>query len=614
MKKTLIYIMTFVLALTTAACNFSKKTSPGNQQENTQSGRQEDPQTTFAHFLDDTFKAYVTQDALTLHSHLASQESYDNLGIKKTDITNLPSFTEAWYEQRLKQNLETLKALQEFDRSALTQAQTSDYDFLENELTLSIKNGEDYPYYKTYLGRDGCPSALAVSLSQYYFRDKEDIEVYFQLLKQVPDYLNSFADYEIRRQGQGFSPSTLLVEDTLDEIKEFLSCDVAHNLLTGSFAERLDSMESLSGRSRKAYLAENEKLLSKTVLPAYKDLKDRLKMELKPSDHKERIPSFKFGEEYYAFLLKKNVGTDLTPDQCEDILSAMQKDLLEKSRKLTSDHEGLYETLIGTPPGLTDPEEILNTLLENCMDDFPELDPGSDDNKEAENNSEDFALLEDLDTNCQLVELPEALSSTAASAFFVNPPLDVDDQNIIYLNKMRLNISTLPSILAHEGYPGHLYQTSYYKNKLAHPIYSLWRNSGFDEGWGTYAQLYGYKIMDFSDEDEETAQALKELYSNNDLFSLCLCGLSDLYVNYENYDRTELTDWLSQYGITADRAEEIYHYVLQQPTSYLTYIIGYYEIEQMLEEASQAEDFSLFNFHKSLLDHGSCPFYLINKG
>ena len=48
--------------------------------------------------------------------------------------------------------------------------------------------------------------------------------------------------------------------------------------------------------------------------------------------------------------------------------------------------------------------------------------------------------------------------------------------------------------LAHEGYPGHLYQTTYYANTNPDPLRNLLNFSGYVEGWATYAEMCSYYL------------------------------------------------------------------------------------------------------------------------
>lgn len=171
------------------------------------------------------------------------------------------------------------------------------------------------------------------------------------------------------------------------------------------------------------------------------------------------------------------------------------------------------------------------------------------------------------------------------------------------------------STLAHEGYPGHLYQTNYFLSTNPSPLRTFLHCDGYDEGWGTYAQLYSYNFTEFKDVDEKTQAQLRQLYRDNDLLSLSLSSLSDLYVNYKNYDENALADYLKTYGIDKSATKQLYQYVIENPVTYLSYSIGYYELNKLEKEmaASLGKSFKISDFHEAVLNVGSCNFAILSQ-
>src|SRR5699024_1853863 len=100
-------------------------------------------------------------------------------------------------------------------------------------------------------------------------------------------------------------------------------------------------------------------------------------------------------------------------------------------------------------------------------------------------------------------------------------------------------------------------------------------------GWGTYAQLFSYAYMEWDGIDRKTTEQLRQLYRDNDILSIVLSCLSDLYVNYKNYSPEDLTRYLSAVGVEEEGARRIYEYVTENPASYLSYGVGWYELEEL---------------------------------
>ena len=81
--------------------------------------------------------------------------------------------------------------------------------------------------------------------------------------------------------------------------------------------------------------------------------------------------------------------------------------------------------------------------------------------------------------------MPEEMEEHLSPAFYMIPAIDNTEENVIYINQAQMNDDlTLFTTLAHEGYPGHLYQTVYYESTDPDPIRSLMDFGGYVEGWG----------------------------------------------------------------------------------------------------------------------------------
>ena len=92
-------------------------------------------------------------------------------------------------------------------------------------------------------------------------------------------------------------------------------------------------------------------------------------------------------------------------------------------------------------------------------------------------------------------------------------------------------------------------------------------------------------------------------------------SVSDLYVNYKNYDENALADYLKAYGIDKAASRKLYRYVIENPTTYLSYSIGYYELNKLEKDmaASLGKSFKISDFHEAILNVGSCNFSILSQ-
>lgn len=538
----------------------------------------------FDTFLDNCFKEYVSSDTVTLHFKLSDPSAY---GIDENISPSYGDFSVAKQTELCQRSSELLKELNTFDPDTLSEEDAFIWRILKNYLETSV-DSKDYILYQSFLGTNGLQSQIPVTLSEYYFDDEKDIQDYLALINQVPELFDQLLDFEQQRREAGFISPDFVVSDTIDQIDQFLTASGDDNLLIETFEDKIENVSDLGKDQKQTYINNNRSLVRQVVLPAFKSLRDSLEEYLDDSSDKERLCQYDGGKEYYELLLSSNVGTDMTPKECiqalEDTLQETASDIVT----LTQENSDLYTDYLTAEPLLTDTQEILTELENDTLIDFPEPP----------------------DVSYTLKNVPDALSSTSASAFYLLPPIDSKEANVIYINQSRVDSRDQFSTLAHEGYPGHLYQTNYYLSTDPHPVRSVLRCDGYDEGWGTYAQLYSYNYMEFKDTDRETTALLRQLYRDNDILSLALSSLSDLYVNYEDYTEEELTAYLSDYGVESEGARSIYEYVIENPTTYLSYSIGWYELEQLRNtmEEELGSHFDISEYHEAVLSCGSCPF------
>lgn len=546
----------------------------------------------FDRFLNSCFREYAAENTVTLHFKLSNPSAY---GIKTPVSPTYGDLSSDTLKKNCSRSKELLQKLYTFPTSNLTKKQKLTWQIFQDYLNESIMN-EKYILYSSPLGTNGLQSEIPVTLSEYRLDNEKDVKDYLSLVNQVPELFTQILDFEQERRNAGIISPSFVISDTIDQIDQFLNASEENNPLIQSFEDRLTEVESLSKDQKASYIANNRLLVTDKVLPAYKSLKTSLQAytnDSKKTSSKERLCEYKNGQDYYKFLLMSNVGTDFSPEDCITILEAQLKNTVKDISSLTAKNKDLYTEYLSAVPALSAPKEIMNTLKNDSLVEFPEI----------------------KNISCQLKNVPDALSGTSACAFYLVPPIDSTKDNIIYINKSRVDSNELFSTLAHEGYPGHLYQTNYFLTTNPSPLRTFLHCAGYDEGWGTYAQLYSYNFIEFKNVNEQTTKQLRQLYRDNDLLSLSLSSLCDLYVNYKNYDENALANYLQTYGIDKDSAQNLYRYVIENPTTYLSYSIGCYELDQLKQTMADSlgKAFKISDFHEAVLNVGSCNFSILRQ-
>ena len=210
--------------------------------------------------------------------------------------------------------------------------------------------------------------------------------------------------------------------------------------------------------------------------------------------------------------------------------------------------------------------------------------------------------------DCTVKYVAPSLEEYLSPAFYLTPPLDQMSSHTIYINQgSDYDNLALFTTLAHEGYPGHLYQTLYEDSLKLDPVRDIFYFGGYVEGWATYAERYAYR---FTELDSDSA----ELLAANYFLLLGLYARSDVGIHYDGWKPEDLADFLGGFGITDEPTlSSIYQAILQNPANYLKYYLGAVEILALREDAQEAfgSHFTIKDFHEFILSIGPAPFSVI---
>ena len=299
------------------------------------------------------------------------------------------------------------------------------------------------------------------------------------------------------------------------------------------------------------------------------------------------------GLSYYAYLLRSRVGVDASPEELTRLLTQQLADQCAEMQIILDQNPSLSLSEQALVLPFSTPEEMLADLQNAVSEDFPVLSGIAYEVKTVDDSLKDFL----------------------SPAFYLTPPADVNSPNSIYLNPAdEMTGIELYSTLAHEGFPGHLYQTVSFSRSDPLLIRHLYAPSGYVEGWATYVESYACRYA--ARNLDANTQALCRLWYLNRSVHLTLCSLLDLGIHSQGWLLSDASAFLAQFGITdASAAASLYQYILETPANYLKYCVGSLSFSQLLSEVQEQEgdSFSLIGFHEKLLRLGPLPFPLVEK-
>ena len=569
------------------------------------------------------FRSELSGNTLTLHYTLQNPADY---GIYE-DEAHLPVYSADSRALSAAAVTDWSERLTSIDPEKLSEKNRYSYTLLTRYLAL-LQSLSAYSCYEEPLSpNSGMQQTLPVLFSEYRFTKRKDIDDYLSLLSQTDEYFHGLLTFEQEKADAGLFMSEGSADMLINGCESFLTEDSINNgshFLVDSFVDRLMEFqkkypELLSEDAFETYYQENIRILKEDVMPAYQMLAEEM-TQLSENAVRSKTtddPGLLAGsdesqisgnsdknaqkQKYYALLVQKSTGSYRPLEEVREMLyvqfDTLRAELINLSKQ-------------GTDPRIADRhthplsvEDVLAFLQQDMKEDFPPLLSGAPDQSKSPLKKQLPAV------SCDIKYISKSLSASSAPAFYLTPPMDAFDKNVIYINPdSSLEGISLFTTLAHESFPGHLYQTVYARESgiadRKNPLRGILDYPGYCEGWALYVELISYDYAEnyytVNSDLQKTARSLE----------LCLCALLDLHIHYYGFTLPQTQSLLAGFGIPADAAKNLYTYIEQEPANYLKYYLSYLEILSLKQDAETLwrEDYSDYRFHQFYLDAGPSDF------
>lgn len=536
----------------------------------------------FSEFCTTLFREEMKSNTMNLHFTLKDPKAagIDSYEITLGSLSGDSPHNQARQLKKLSEELKKYSHRSLKGKERLTCRLLSDYISRQQNLAA-------YPYYDEPLTPSGgVTSQLPVLLAEYTFRNTRDIKDYLGLLSQMDTYFLGILDYEQKKADAGLFMS--------DEacLKVIEGCEVFtehpdDNFLIDTFSNRLNAMDGLTDTQKNAYLKQHSKVLSDHVIPAYSQMIKGLTMLLGRGHNNWGLCNFPEGKAYYEAVVSADTGCD---DSVEDLFSQIAKarredltfcqNLLEKNPKLASQSPK-------PDAALKEENAMLSRLQKEILTDFPAPPQ----------------------TEVEICHVDPALSEYLAPAFYITAPIDDISHNRIYINDAKNDTDIYYfTTLAHEGYPGHLYQTICTSSYGAPEVRSLLNYPGYTEGWATYTEMQAFYYAGLDPD-------LASLLQHNQAATLSLYATADIGIHYFGWEKEKNAAFWSEYGVDdTATVKRITDLILEEPGNYLKYYVGYLKFRQMREQlALENKSFSVSAFHEAILRTGPSPFSVLEE-
>ncbi len=579
MKKLLTALLSLLLCASLTACGMGKKGSDE-----------------FAQYMDEIPPIILDHFGFNINFLFDHPENY---GIDK-ELYSLDFLSLEDYKNANDSILEKLDELDDYDYDELNQDQKIVYDLLKKEAEDNGFDDEDYYYLTTnyFDTNSGVQSQLPMSLWCYEFKNQKSLDSFLAILNDAPDIFKKYTDLEQTRQDKGYGMSQTYMDEVLEALHTINTTD--QSFIIEAANEKIDALDFLNAEEKQVYKEKIKTAFNNSLLPAFQQAESDLSAINVVKEGDGELSSYKNGKEYYEDMVTSAAGVE-TMEEYEQYLEKENEKVQGRLMELLMNTPELKDSLLDADKLMEKMQNIHYTDLTTSQEVIQFLEKQIQERK-------DFPKIQLLDY--EMKQFPEAMKETtlAAAAYFLSAyddPSGKDEQMILNGTFKQSNFTTI----AHESFPGHMYQHNYFKTVDHHILRDILSSSTYAEGWATY-------IEDVACEYSQEPGMCHLNNINNQFVYLMVLDL-DEQIHYDGISRSEAYAYLEQtFGITDEEDKKAqYEQLLENPAIFANYYVGYYKLLDLKEKAEETwkEDYSDYRFHEEILDLGPLPMDLLEK-
>ena len=523
-------------------------------------------------FLDTIFDELVSDNYLYMHFNVAD---YKAMGIEKPEV----GFGHIVYgvdEEEFNKTEKQLEDLLAFDYDKLSLRQQYDYDLLHYSLLETLCGLEYSKYNLIFSSSSQFSDGIVTNLMEFAMYDEESEEDFLAVLKDVPNYINEAIEYSKQQSNDGLYHS----DDMLDEEISYID-----NLISSNGKSIYEHYKEYDIYPEVKELVENE------VIPAFVTLKEYLNtLYGKTKSDKLALTKINNGYAEYTYITNTSNNGDMY---------AIYTQLIEVYSDWVNNFINAYQNN----------EHILEDY-EDFLNDDKAINLSAEDMLEylRNNSSKRYEYLEDA--NYVVSSLDTLGDSTLG--YYVSPPIDNLNQNVIRVNAKINNEEydqmSVFEVMAHEGFPGHLYQSIYFQQKNPHKFRATQSFIGYTEGYADLAAMDAIDMLNVDDGYKAVAK-LNSITFNSHL----LLSIVDLGVNYFGWDVNTIGNKLEKLFLDKAIAQPLYDMVVAMPGTFVRYGVGYVSHLNLRKKAMDelGDKFDFVAYDRAIIENGPLPFAIL---
>lgn len=478
---------------------------------------------------------------------------------------------------------DVLEQLYSIDRDSLDTDDRIFYDKILYDMELSAYSLQytAFDYYESVLkSLTGPQSEVLFILDVLDFETVEDAQNYILVLRDIDRFYDDMCAFEEERASYGYVNS----DDVYEDVAETFDNLVAQSedcFLYESFQTRLDEIPGLSASDRQALIEEHDQVMHEIVFPEFEECAARIRA-LKCGAPDVGVCSYPGGDAYFAYIFATQTNSGRSIDEAIEELENYSNYISDTVFSVASSGDTTWlDEYMSHDYSEGDTQENLDYLYDVVQDDFPAIP----------------------DHGYRLMTVPEVFADDFSPAAFLGYHLDRYSDNIIITNEASIG-DTFGITCAHEGYPGHMYQSLYHRMICTHPYMYLADSIGYAEGWATYVENYAFRYFSTS--------SASEIVRAEDQLNIILFARFDLGINYEGWSAQDCADWygnLMGMSVSADMIMDAYNLLLSDPGYGIKYGLGFLftglTMTELFDRYPNASDLEI---HTAYLNAGPATF------
>ena len=554
----------------------------------------------FSWFLDRALLKHALQDPELLTSlRLLEPLGIDGHNARLTDISVRHN------EKIAGQWQQDLDTLHRYRRAALPPAQQLAYDVMDNYLGSQVESRRwmyhDYPVNPLFGVQSELPTLMA---TQQSVASEHEAEQYLDRLEAYGKKFQQLLEGLRLREERGIIPPAFVVQKVLEQMRAFVATPAQQNILYVALADKLANAKSLSEDQRGRVLARAEERIVSVVYPAYDQLIayfERLQPKTRGNNGVWALPD---GDAYYAFAVRQNTTTDMTPEELHQLGLAEvmriegEMDAILREQNYTEGSVGARMTALGNEP------RFLYTNTEagraECLADFQKIIDQAGAGLAAVFSRVPASKVE-------VRRVPEFKEKTSPKAYYDPAPLDGSRPATFWVNLRdvgEIKKFSMRTLAYHEAIPGHHFQISIARElKDVSMVQRVLPFTAYVEGWALYAERLAKELGYENDPFDDLGRLRDEQFRAVRL-------VVDTGLHYKRWSREQAIAYMiDKTGMPeADVVAEIERYLVM-PGQALAYKTGMLKILELRTRAQTAlaERFDLKQFHDQVLLAGALP-------